>query len=102
MKTMTGNGEFGERPSVTKRMIVVLLATAMVLLVPLVAMQFTKEVNWDLFDFAVAFGLLAGTGTVYVMSTRKVKNTMHRMVVGGVLSLALCLVWVELAVGIGR
>jgi hypothetical protein len=64
MNTMTGNGAFGQRQSVTSKMIVVLVATAFLLLVPLVAMQFTDEVKWDLFDFTVAGMLLAGTGTV--------------------------------------
>ena len=100
MKTMTGDGDFGERPSVTKKMTIVLLATALLLLAPLVAMQFTDEVKWDLLDFTVAGALLAGTGTVYVMSTRKVKSALHRTIVGAVLAIALFLVWVQLAVGI--
>lgn len=100
MKIMTGDGGFTERPSVTKKMAIVLLATALLLLVPLVAMRFTDEVNWDLLDFTVAGVLLAGTGTVYVMSTRKVNSAFHRAIVGGVLMVALLFVWAQLAVGI--
>jgi hypothetical protein len=32
----------------------ILMGTAAILLVPLVAMRFTREVNWGLLDFAVA------------------------------------------------
>jgi hypothetical protein len=100
MKTMTGNGEFGERPSVTKKMIVVLLATASLLLVPLVAMQFTSEVKWDLLDFIAAGVLLAGTGTVYVLSTPRVPGALYREIVAAVLTIALLFVWAQLVVGI--
>jgi hypothetical protein len=38
------------------------LATALILLLPLVAMQFTDEVDWGVADFAAAGVLLGGTG----------------------------------------
>jgi hypothetical protein len=65
----------------------VLLAAAFVLLLPLLAMQFTDEVVWSLADFAVAGGLLVGTGLLYVAA-------------GLALAAALLLVWINLAVGI--
>ncbi len=40
----------------------VALATASVLLVPLVAMQFTDQVDWGVFDFVFAGVLLGGAG----------------------------------------
>jgi hypothetical protein len=47
-----------------KRIIIILLAMAFLLLLPLVAMQLTDEVAWDLDDFVVAGALLLGAGLV--------------------------------------
>lgn len=100
MKTMTGNGEFEGKPSVSKKLVVVALATALLLMVPLVAMQFTNEVKWDLRDFSCAGVLVGGTGIVYVLSTRKVQSVLHRALICGALAIALFLVWAQLAVGL--
>jgi uncharacterized membrane protein YgdD (TMEM256/DUF423 family) len=78
----------------------VLLGTAAILLVPLVAMRFTREVNWTALDFAVAGVLLAGIGSLYVLLTRKLRTVPQRRIIGGGLLLTLVLVWAELAVGI--
>ena len=40
----------------------VALATALILLLPLVAMQVTDEVDWGVADFVIAGALLGGTG----------------------------------------
>jgi hypothetical protein len=78
----------------------VLLGTGAVLLVPLVAMRFTREVDWGPLDFVVAGILLAGIGSVYVLLTRKLRTAPQRRLVGGGMLLTLMLVWAELAVGI--
>jgi uncharacterized membrane protein YgdD (TMEM256/DUF423 family) len=77
-----------------------LLGTAAILLVPLVAMRFTTEVNWGPLDFAAAAVLLAGAGSLYVLLTRKLRTAGQRRTIGGGLLLTLVLVWAELAVGI--
>ncbi len=77
-----------------------LLGTAAILAVPLVAMRFTAEVNWGAGDFAVAALLLGGVGSLYVLFTRKLRTPGQRRAIGGGLLLTLMLVWVELAVGI--
>ena len=100
MKTMTGNGDVQVRPPVAKRVLLILLVTASILMVPLVAMQFTNEVAWDGFDFVVAGVLLAGTGLMYEVVTRNVSNSRYRNIAVIALVLALVLVWMELAVGI--
>ncbi len=76
------------------------LAPAFLLLLPLVAMQFTDEVVWTLSDFAVAGALLVGAGLMYVLATRKAGNIAHRAAIGIALVTALLLVWLNLAVGI--
>jgi hypothetical protein len=100
MKAMIGDGQFRAGQTTKKTIIFIVLASAFILLVPLVAMQFTNEVAWSPGDFAVAGALLAGTGLMYVAATSRLRNIRHRVVVGVALALALCLVWIELAVGI--
>jgi hypothetical protein len=78
----------------------VLIGTAAILLLPLLAMRFTREVNWGPLDFAVAAILLAGTGSVYVLLTRKLRTAIQRRAIGGGLLLTFLLVWAELAVGV--
>jgi hypothetical protein len=85
---------------VARNVLRVLLATAALLLVPLVAMQFTREVNWGLEDFLAAGMLLSGTGLAYLFLARMVRTPRRRMLLGGGLGVMLLLVWAELAVGI--
>lgn len=89
------NGNSLQRP-----VIKVLVGTALLLLIPLVAMQFTSEVNWTLSDFVVAGGLLAGTGLLYVIGASQMRSPRNRTILGVVLGAVLLVVWVELAVGI--
>ena len=77
-----------------------MLAVAFILLLPLLAMQITDEVVWDLADFAVAGALLFGTGLTYELAARMKGNTAYRAAVGLALAAALILVWVNLAVGL--
>ena len=83
-----------------KRGIGIILTVVFLLLIPLVAMQFTNEVNWTLSDFAVAAVLLLGTGLVCEFVMRKIKKTNHRIIFCGVIMVALLLIWIELAVGL--
>jgi hypothetical protein len=78
----------------------VLLGAALILLLPLSAMQFTDEVVWNLADFAVAGGLLVGTGLLYEAAGRRTRNIAYRAAAGVALAAALLLVWINLAVGI--
>jgi hypothetical protein len=78
----------------------VALATALILLVPLLAMQFTDEVAWGMFDFVVAGTLLGGTGLIHQLAARRAGNIAYRAAVGVALAAALLLVWLVLAVGV--
>lgn len=73
---------------------------AFLLLLPLVAMQFTQEVDWTLRDF-ITFGtmLFVACGT-YELATRMSRNTTYRAAVGVAVVAAFLLVWTNLAVGI--
>ena len=79
----------------------VALATAVLLLLPFVAMQITEEVAWDLADFAVAGTLLFGAGLTYEFASRKTAgNIAYQVAVGVAVVASLLLVWVNLAVGL--
>jgi hypothetical protein len=56
----------------------VALATALVLLVPLVAMQITDEVDWGVADFVLAGVLLAGTGLLLELAAKKPASFAYR------------------------
>jgi hypothetical protein len=54
------------------------LATALILLVPLVAMQITDEVDWGVADFVFAGALLGVTGLLLERAARKDGKIAHR------------------------
>jgi len=83
-----------------KRLIGMLLTVAFILLLPLIAMQFTDEVDWKLPDFVIMGVLLLGTGLMCELVLRKVKKIKYRVAICGLLLVALFLIWAELAVGI--
>lgn len=74
--------------------------TAFILFIPLVAMQFTDEVNWNLFDFIVMGALVFGTGLAYELVSKKGDKTAYRVAVGVALAGTFLLFWVNGAVGI--
>lgn len=73
---------------------------AILLMIPLVAMQFTSEVKWTLSDFMVAAVLLLGTGFAYNYIAKAAKDNKYRPAMIAALLIAFVLVWAELAVGI--
>ncbi len=75
------------------------LLTGLLLLVPLVTMQFTSEVAWDVTDFIVMGGLLFGAGSLFVLVARRVPRA-YWLGVGLLVAAGLLLVWAELAVGV--
>ncbi|WP_461111775.1 hypothetical protein [Spirosoma jeollabukense] len=83
-----------------KRLTGIMIAVATLLLIPFIAMQFTHEVNWSVFDFIVAGVLLFGTGLLCELVLRDVHKIEYRIAICAVLLLALFLIWAELAVGI--
>lgn len=66
---------------------------------PIVAMQFTSEVDWSATDFLVWGVLLLGAGSAFLWARRRLPRS--RWWVAGAVIVALFLyVWAELAVGI--
>lgn len=83
-----------------KRLKILLVFASLILSVPLIAMQFTDEVNWSLRDFAIMGVLLFGTGILIEFILSKVKDLKFRFIIGGAVLLIALLIWAELAVGI--
>lgn len=77
-----------------------MLVAQLVLLVPLIAMYFSEEVDWKSFDFITVGILLAGLGLAYELMHTDVKRHPKRLVAGVVIVLFVLVAWVELAVGI--
>lgn len=84
----------------TKRPLIILTVVSVLLLIPLIAMQFSSEVNWSGFDFLVMGILLTGTGLLFELFLRIFTTTRSRIVVCSFLVVAFILLWIELAVGV--
>ena len=83
-----------------KRLITILLTSALILLIPLIAMQFTDEVNWALADFLIAGVLLISTGLFLDLANRKISKSNHKIAISILIVIAFLMVWAELAVGV--
>ncbi|MDZ7762832.1 MAG: hypothetical protein U5K00_00170 [Melioribacteraceae bacterium] len=83
-----------------KRIALVFIITAILLLIPFTAMQFSNEVYWSLFDFIIAALLLFGISATYEIISRRSKSTIYKAAVGLAVGTLLLLIWVNLAVGI--
>lgn len=77
-----------------------LAGVALLLIIPFVAMQFTKEVNWSMFDFLIAAILLSSVALAIELVLRKFKSMKQRILICAGILLVLFVVWAELAVGI--
>ena len=74
-------------------------AAALLLLLPLIAMQFTDEVGWGVGDFATFGALLLAVGLPYELAVRKTGDSAYRAAVGVALVAAVLLGWIHLAGG---
>jgi hypothetical protein len=76
------------------------LIAALLLLLPLVAMQFSEEMDWDETDFLVLGVMLFGACGTYELAARMTGNPAYRAAVGVAVVTAFLLIWINLAVGI--
>ena len=72
----------------------------LLLIIPLIAMQLTDEVEWSLIDFIIMGTLLLITGLMGEIIFKKVKKYKHRVILYVVVAIIFFLIWAELAVGI--
>jgi hypothetical protein len=78
----------------------ILLTSILLLFVPLIAMQFTNEVNWKVLDFIIAGALLLSSGLIIEFVIRRVKQSRSRIIMIITIVALLLLIWAEIAVGI--
>jgi hypothetical protein len=97
---MAGNTENGSGRRGSHWRIAVWGTAALILLLPLLAMQFTEEVAWDLADFAIFGAMLFVACGTYELAASVTGNKAYRAAVGVALAAAFILVWMNLAVGI--
>lgn len=83
-----------------KRLTVILFTVAILLLIPLVSMQFTDRVDWSLYDFIIMGLLLLGKGLQCELVLRKVKTTGRRLAIVIAILFVFFLIWAEVALGI--
>lgn len=83
-----------------KNIIRIAVVVGLLLLIPFVAMQFTDEVNWDLFDFVIMGAVLFSIGLSYELIGKRSSKTVYRAAFGAGLLGAFLLFWVNGAVGI--
>ena len=72
----------------------------LILLIPLVTMQFTDEVNWNFMDFMVAGGILSLAALAFEQAFTKLNKPKTRFAVGITIISAVLIIWIELAVGL--
>jgi hypothetical protein len=69
-------------------------------LAPLVAMQFTEEVRWDVFDFAVFGVMLAVAASLFDLATRLGGTLSRRAAFALTIGTGFVMTWANLAVGL--
>ena len=82
-----------------KNIIRIAIVTGLILMIPLVAMQFVEGWNWSLIDFIAAGALIFSTGLSYELISRKGSNTRYKIAVGIAIGTAFLLTWINMAVG---
>ena len=83
-----------------KRTLIIFSITAAILMIPLVAMQFTKEVAWSGSDFLIMGILLSVTAFFVDFILRIVAVNGKRFFYIALALIVFFLIWAELAVGI--
>lgn len=84
---------------VLKMIIKILPIVGFLLLIPLIAMLFTGEVNWSFFDFTI-MGILLTTTGILIGITLKIVKSNNKYIIILTVSLLFLLIWAELAVGL--
>ena len=92
------NNEINKLIDVKKGLVWISIVTFIILMIPLISMQFTQEVNWGILDFVVMGGLLFGCGSFFIFLANR--NPQQKLMIGSVLFILFLFSWAELAVGI--
>lgn len=83
-----------------KRRTIILSVIGLILLLPIIGMQFTNEVNWTASDFLIAGILLGSIGIAVDFALATAKSNTQRAVLLAIILIIGFLIWAELAVGL--
>lgn len=97
---MAANAQSDRRQFWTRWRLAAWGTAAGLILLPLLAMQFTSEVKWGPEDFGFAIAMVVGIGVIYELAARVSSNRAYRVAVGIALAAAFLLIWANAAVGI--
>lgn len=84
----------------SKRLQLMIFGILGLLAIPLIAMQFTNEVNWSMGDFILMGTLLLTVVLLIEFILQKVTDSKTRIGFVAVVLVLFLLIWAELAVGI--
>lgn len=97
MSERSSHIQFGRKPDAA--LIWIASIACVLFTIPLIAMQFTGEVNWGPLDFVVWGALLSAAGSASLWASRNLPRS--KWLGAGALVVAIFVyVWAELAVGI--
>jgi hypothetical protein len=83
-----------------KRIYIIIIVCLALLSIPLIAMQFTSEVNWTLSDFIIMGMMLLFTGFIFEFILRTKILSKYKLILSILLFCIFLFIWAELAVGI--
>jgi len=83
-----------------KRLAVLPFAPLALLLIPLIAMQFTNEVRWGILDFIIMGALLLVAGMWTQRVIERIQSKPNRLIYISLILLLFLLFWIEMAVGV--
>ena len=81
-------------------MIKIFPIVGLLLLIPMIAMQLTDEVNWSFFDFIIMGIMLSITGLALGIIIKKIKYYKYRNIFIAIIIMIFLLIWTELGVGL--
>src|SRR4051812_7180541 len=100
VNAMAGNARNDSGRGASRWRMIAWGTAALMLLLPLFAMQVTDEVKWDAADFALFGAMLLGAGGAFELAARMTSDKAYRSAIGVALATAFILLWVNGAVGI--
>lgn len=83
-----------------KNVNLIVITVLFLLCIPLIAMQFSDDINWDMTDFLIAALLLLVTGLIIELVVRKVSNTNYKLLVIAGIIILMILTFIEIGVGV--
>ncbi|MDZ7721325.1 MAG: hypothetical protein U5R06_00500 [candidate division KSB1 bacterium] len=99
-KTLANNTENREGRGGSRLRMAAWTVAGLILLLPLLAMQISDNVNWTARDFILIGALILGFGIPFELAVRKTVNAAYRAGAAAALAAAVLLLWINGAVGI--